>query len=949
MQTVTGCSIGVSTPRGVSPALGWRALLAAMLFPLLLVAVLLSMSGAGGSSELARTGRGSSSRERPSVLPSAALAPVSAALGRSDPAYRVTPSGGGFDAKNPAQRLDLRFGRSGLQLTSGGVRLGLSLRAAGYGTSLRAVGDTMPRASGNRVLYARAGLEEWYVNGPLGLEQGFTLTRAPSSAPAGTLTLAVALSGDTHASFDPTRQIISLTGPSGASLRYSALLATDSRGHALHSWLKLKGRTILLQVDTRGARYPLRIDPLIQQLTKLTATGEGEDARFGYNVALSADGTMALVGDRHSSEAGWVFVRTGSTWAQQGSPLAISEESPGGECDEEPGECGGRPVALSADGNTALIGAPNEDGTRGAVWVFTRSGTGWEQQGEKLTGGEEEIGNGHFGRSVALSADGDTALIGAPANHEHRGAAWIFTRSGGTWVQQGTDLTGGEASGESRWGRSVALSADGNTALIGAPNEDGTRGAVWVFTRSGTGWEQQGEKLTGGEEEIGNGYFGTSVALSAFGNTALIGARSDNGGLGAAWVFTRSGASWEQQGAKLTGGAEEDGAGEFGYGVALSADGEVALIGARKDDLSIGAAWLFTRSGVAWGQQGAKLTSSEEGRTERFGTGVALSSSGASFLIGAPLNKRTGAAWTYTGEYVPPPSVLGVDPGFGSSVGGTRVVVRGSGFVEGASVEFGGVVAGSVDVVSESELTAVTPAHAVGPVEVVVADGDGVSMGGATFTYVPPPLPPVVVGGSGLIGSSGVLSSQVGMLPAPTLGTTGNLAPVSGKVLVKLPGSAGFVVLTGIREVPFGTIINAINGEVTVTTVGPNGADQVMSFYAGDFELTQNRHGVVLAKLVGGNFSVCPTTRERRRLARASSSRASAKHVVRKLWAGGHGSYTTRGSYASGAVLGTRWLTEDLCDGTFIYVATDRVEVTNLVTHRRLIVKAGHSYLAKAP
>ncbi|MHB8235530.1 MAG: hypothetical protein ACYDHT_12845 [Solirubrobacteraceae bacterium] len=70
---------------------------------------------------------------------------------------------------------------------------------------------------------------------------------------------------------------------------------------------------------------------------------------------------------------------------------------------------------------------------------------------------------------------------------------------------------------------------------------------------------------------------------------------------------------------------------------------------------------------------------------------------------------------------------------------------------------------------------------------------------------------------------------------------------------------------------------------------------------------------------------------------------------MRKLWAEGHGSYSTKGNYATGAVLGTRWLTEDLCTGTFIRVLTDRVAVTNLITGKRVVVTAGHSYLARAP
>jgi IPT/TIG domain/FG-GAP repeat len=898
------------------------------------------------------------------ALPVAALAPVSAALAASDRAYEISATSAGLAASNPAQRLGLRFARSGVQLSSlaaPGAGLRLRLGSVGYGTALRALDETAPRRSGDRVVYAHAGVSEWYVNGPLGLEQGFTLARPPSALPARrstTLTLAVTLSGDMHAALDPDGQGISLTGAHGAKLSYGSLVATDARGDVLRSWLALRGRTVLLGVDTRGARYPLRIDPVIQQLPTLAPGAESEGAEFGFDVALSADGNTALVSDRRAHEAAWVFTRSGSTWTQQGAPLAIEEESPGGHCGEEPGECGGRNVALSADGDTALIGAPYEDEGRGAVWVFTRSGTTWEQQGEKLTGGAEELGDGRFGRSVALSADGDTALVGAAADHAHRGAAWVFTRSGSTWEQQGEKLTTGEEhSHESRFGRSVALSADGDTALIGAPGEAGNSGAVWVFTRSGSTWEQPAAELTGGAEESGDGRFGFSVALSSYGNTALIGARGDSGYAGAAWVFARSGSTWEQQGAKLTGGGEEDGMAEFGYDVALSGDGEVAVIGARKDAVNVGAAWLFTLSGSSWEQQGAKLASLEPGKRDEFATGVATSSSGGTILFGGPFSDgRSGAAWAFADESVPTPTVTSVDPVSGPSAGGTPITVVGSGFVEGATtVELGGTAASSVDVLSESELTAVTGAHAPGAVEVAVSDENGASTGGPTYTYVTPtptPTPLALVNTITGVGSpnasSGVLSSQVALLPAPVLGVSGNLEPVSGQVFVKLPGTTRFVALTSARQVPFGTIINAIHGKVTVTTMGPDGVLQVMTFYAGEFELTQGRNGVVVAKLEGGDFLVCPTARERSHAARASSSHASGKHVVRKLWAEGHGSYKTQGNYASGAVLGTRWLTEDRCDGTLIHVSTDSVAVINLVTHRHLIVRAGHSYVAKA-
>ena len=116
-------------------------------------------------------------------------------------------------------------------------------------------------------------------------------------------------------------------------------------------------------------------------------------------------------------------------------------------------------MALSGDGNLALIGGPGDSSNVGAVWVFTRSNGVWTDQGPKLTGAGE-TGAGQFGASVSLSGDGSTALIGGPADNGGRGAAWVFTRSGSTWTQQGSKLTGSDESGAGRFGASVALSEE---------------------------------------------------------------------------------------------------------------------------------------------------------------------------------------------------------------------------------------------------------------------------------------------------------------------------------------------------------------------------------------------------------------------------------------------------------------------------------------------------------
>jgi hypothetical protein len=166
--------------------------------------------------------------------------------------------------------------------------------------------------------------------------------------------------------------------------------------------------------------------------------------------------------------------------------------------------------------------------------VYTRSAGVWAQQGLKLTG-VGEIGPGGFGYSVALSADGDTALMGGPFDSSNVGAAWAFTRSAGAWTQQGPKLTGSGETGQGGFGLSVALSAGGDTALIGGPIDNNV-GAAWVFIRSAGSWTQQGPKLTG-SGETGQGGFGSLVRLSGDRNTALIGGFNDNSFIGAAWVF----------------------------------------------------------------------------------------------------------------------------------------------------------------------------------------------------------------------------------------------------------------------------------------------------------------------------------------------------------------------------------------------------------------------------
>ena len=399
-----------------------------------------------------------------------------------------------------------------------------------------------------------------------------------------------------------------------------------------------------------------------QQGPKLIGTRAVGSTNQGMSVALSADGNTAIVGgpgandaDRERSPsagpagAAWVFTRSGGVWTQQGNKLVGTTSEYGGGLWSQ-----GASVALSADGNTALVGGPSDNKTTGAAWVFTRSGGVWTQQGNKLVGtgayraGEPPLPLGQ-GMSVALSADGNTAIVGSWRAE----AAWVFTRSGGVWTQQGNKLVGTGAVGSARQGMSVALSADGNTAIVGGWSDNRKTGAAWVFTRSDGVWTQQGNKLVGAGA-VGSACQGMSVALSADGNTAIVGGPGDNawdrsvpfglGAAGAAWVFTRTGSVWTQQGNKLVSTGAAEGARQ-GMSVALSADGNIAIVGGVAVDGGVGAVSVFTRSDGHWTQDKNLVGTGAVGKSA---PSVALSADGSVVMVGGSNdNGGVGAAWVF--------------------------------------------------------------------------------------------------------------------------------------------------------------------------------------------------------------------------------------------------------------------------------------------------------------
>ena len=284
-------------------------------------------------------------------------------------------------------------------------------------------------------------------------------------------------------------------------------------------------------------------------------------------------------------------------------------------------------------------------------------------QGGKLVG-SGGVGTPHQATSVAVSADGNTLIVGGPLDNNSVGATWVFTRSAGAWTQQAR-LIAADAIGPSAQGTSVALSADGNTAIVGGPADNGYVGAACVWTRSGGRLEAPGLEAGGdrrrrlgtaglrdrplgrwqhrrhgrafrqssGRRRLGLHPVGDDVDAagaeavrelhaprsrrrdgpargmrSRFRPTAT---RSSSEGPGPrtlparAWVFARSHGVWLQQGPRLvgTGGA---GDANQGQSVALSGDGNTALVGGPADSANRGAVWVFTRSAGVWSQEGLR-------------------------------------------------------------------------------------------------------------------------------------------------------------------------------------------------------------------------------------------------------------------------------------------------------------------------------------------------------
>lgn len=331
---------------------------------------------------------------------------------------------------------------------------------------------------------------------------------------------------------------------------------------------------------------------------------------IGNSVAISGDGNTAIIA---CDDSALVYFYSNNTWVQQ------STLSAGG---------GALSVAISDDGNTAVIGAPNSC-SGGAAYVFTRSGSAWVQQPTVLTpsdGGE----NDNFGANVAVSGDGNTIIATAPVKGDY-GAFYVFACNNNTWTQQYEYQ--GSVEIDLSYAGSVAVSGDGNTAVVTINDANDNLGNAYVCTRNGGEWEQLQQLFTSSR------HLCSSAAISENGNAVIIGVTDyvDPYGnvtfSGAVYAFIRDGNSWGQP-AKLMSSDKKFSP----VNVSISGNGNIAVAGISGDN----AIYEFSYNGSAWTSQG---TDTMSGNTD-FGSSVAVSGNGSTIIVGASgANSWAGAAY----------------------------------------------------------------------------------------------------------------------------------------------------------------------------------------------------------------------------------------------------------------------------------------------------------------
>lgn len=382
---------------------------------------------------------------------------------------------------------------------------------------------------------------------------------------------------------------------------------------------------------------------------KLVASDKAASDFFGGTVSMSDDGTRVVVSAVNADAgavdtgASYVFVRSGTTWTQE-AKLVASDKAAGDTI---------RYAVISPDGTRIAMGSHTADVSgvtdAGAVYVFVRSGTSWLQEA-KLSASDKATSD-YFGYALSFNQDGSTLVVSAycaDAGPVNAGAVYVFTRTNTVWTQN-AKLVANDRATNDYFGISVAISADGSRCVIGAYAADvsgiADAGAAYVFTKTVSTWVQEAKLVT--NDKATSDFHAMSVGIDSTGSRIILGSQlADATDTGAAYIFSRSGTIWTQE-AKLL-AADKAANAYFGTSVCLNSDSTRAYIGAYNETNTTstdgkGAVYIFKRSGTIWSQE-IKLTASDKAAGDRFGVSVSTDKSGTRLAIGASLSDPSAIA-----------------------------------------------------------------------------------------------------------------------------------------------------------------------------------------------------------------------------------------------------------------------------------------------------------------
>jgi hypothetical protein len=504
----------------------------------------------------------------------------------------------------------------------------LQLIGWGCGDRIESLPAAMPHAHANRVELRRGPVLEWYENGPFGLQQGFTLDRAPRTCGNDdAVQLVLASSTDSAMSIEGDGKALV-----AGSFRYGDLAAFDAEGREMPAQMKLReGHVVLAVAAGMGAKYPLTVDPFVQ-LAKLVAMGGDADALFGH-VAVS--GNTIVVGEYFTPrQTAYVYVEPAGGWSGLRTETARLIAS-----DNAPRDTYGYAVAISGD--TIVVGAARKSvGTqqeRGAAYVYVRPVGGWAgtltEQAKLLA--SDGAAFHVFGDGTAM--EGDTIVIGQIGGTP--GALYVFLKPTGGWsgtLNQNAKLVRSDAPAGSvsdGFGHTIGISGD--TVVAGAGTLTvGTnlvQGAAYVFVKPSGGWAgtlTERAKLTASDGAACD-RFGADVAISA--DTIVAGALHKTSGVvverGAAYVFVKPAGGWSgalTQNAKLL---PSDFSTRLWFGYSVGVFRDTIVVAAVGDKVLQGSVYEFRMPAGGWTgtlNETAKIVAFDGAAGDQFGESIAF-------------------------------------------------------------------------------------------------------------------------------------------------------------------------------------------------------------------------------------------------------------------------------------------------------------------------------------